>query len=199
MVEIEKAANDLEITEDHWLEPVRRILSPNQDERPVGYDISLLVIHAISLPPGEFGTGEVERLFTNSLDCGAHPSYASLEGVHVSSHVLIDREGRVTQFVPFVRRAWHAGESSFQGQAECNNFGIGIELEGTESVPFTESQYSALIAIARTLMDRYPRIQPHRIVGHNEISPDRKWDPGPQFDWSMFMDRLLKLSTQEKK
>ena len=190
--------NDLEITEDHWLDPVRRIVSPNQDERPIGYDISLLVVHAISLPPGDFGTGEIERLFTNSLDCGAHPSYSSLDGVHVSSHALIDREGNITQFVPFDRRAWHAGESSFQGQNECNNFGIGIELEGTEIVPFTENQYSALIAIARVLMERYPRIQPHRIVGHNLIAPGRKWDPGPQFDWPMFKDRLRNLSLQQK-
>lgn len=190
--------NDLEITEDHWLDPVRRIVSPNQDERPIGYDISLLVVHAISLPPGDFGTGEIERLFTNSLDCGAHPSYSSLDGVHVSSHALIDRDGDITQFVPFDRRAWHAGESSFQGQNECNNFGIGIELEGTEIVPFTEHQYSALIAIARVLMERYPRIQPHRIVGHNLIAPGRKWDPGPQFDWPMFEDRLRNLSLQQK-
>ncbi|MYD45486.1 MAG: 1,6-anhydro-N-acetylmuramyl-L-alanine amidase AmpD [Gammaproteobacteria bacterium] len=193
-----EAVNDLKITEDHWLDPVNRTVSPNQDERPMGYDISLLVIHAISLPPGEFGTGEIERLFTNSLDCGAHPSYSSLDGVHVSSHALIDREGKVTQFVPFDRRAWHAGQSSFQGQKECNNFGIGIELEGTEEVPFTEKQYSVLIAIARVLMDRYPCIQPHRIVGHNEIAPDRKWDPGPQFDWPMFEDRLRELSLLQK-
>lgn len=194
-----EVANDLEITEDHWLDPVHRIPSPNQDERPVGYDISLLVIHAISLPPGEFGTGEVERLFTNSLDCGAHPSFSSLDGVYVSSHVLINREGKITQFVPFNRRAWHAGESSFQGQSECNNFGIGIELEGTASVPFTANQYSALVAIARILMERYPCIQPDRIVGHNLIAPGRKWDPGPQFDWPMFKDRLRNLSLQQKK
>ena len=194
-----EVASDLEITEDHWLDPVRRIVSPNQDERPIGYDISLLVVHAISLPPGDFGTGEIERLFTNSLDCGAHPSYSSLDGVRVSSHALIDRDGDITQFVPFDRRAWHAGESSFQGQNECNNFGIGIELEGTEVVPFTENQYSALIAIARVLMERYPRIQPHRIVGHDLIAPGRKWDPGPQFDWPMFKDRLRNLSLQQKK
>ena len=197
MVNIE-VVNDLEITEDHWLDPVHRIVSPNQDERPVGYDISLLVIHAISLPPGEFGTGEVERLFTNSLDCSAHPSYSSLDGVRVSSHVLINRKGKITQFVPFDQRAWHAGESSFQGQKECNNFGIGIELEGTEKVPFTESQYSALIAIARVLMEHYPNVQPHRIVGHNEIAPERKWDPGPQFDWLMFRARLRNLGVQRK-
>ena len=189
---------DLKITADHWMEPVHRVVSPNQDARPRGYDITLLVIHAISLPPGEFGTGEVEKLFTNSLDCGAHPSFSSLDGVHVSSHVLIERDGKTTQFVPFDRRAWHAGESSFQGQSECNNFGIGVELEGTEHVPFTESQYSALIAIARILMVHYPRIQPHRIVGHNEIAPDRKWDPGPQFDWQLFMDRLLKLRSKQE-
>lgn len=194
-----QAKFDLEITADHWLEPVRRVVSPNQDARPRGYDISLLVIHAISLPPGEFGTGEVEKLFTNSLDCGAHPSYSSLDGVHVSSHVLIERDGKATQFVPFDQRAWHAGESSFQGQSECNNFGIGIELEGTEQVPFTERQYSALIAIARILMVRYPRIQPHRIVGHNEVAPDRKWDPGPQFEWQIFMNRLLKLRSKQEK
>lgn len=194
-----QATVELKITADHWLEPVRRVVSPNQDARPRGYDISLLVVHAISLPPGEFGTGEVEKLFTNSLDCSAHPSYSSLDGVHVSSHVLIERDGKTTQFVPFDRRAWHAGESSFQGQSECNNFGIGVELEGTEQVPFTESQYSALIAIARTLMVHYPRIQPHRIVGHNEIAPDRKWDPGLQFDWQLFMNRLLKLRSKQEK
>ena len=194
-----QATIELEITDDHWLDPVRRVPSPNQDTRPVGYDISLLVIHAISLPPGEFGTGEIERLFTNSLDCGANPSYSSLDGVQVSSHVLIDRDGKLTQFVPFDKRAWHAGESSFQGQSECNNFAIGVELEGTEKVPFTESQYSALVAVARILMAHYPRIQPHRIVGHNEIAPDRKWDPGPQFDWRMFMQGLLKLRSKREK
>ena len=130
------------------------------------------------------------------LDCGAHPSYLSLEGIHVSSHALIDREGMITQFVPFDKRAWHAGESSFQGQSECNNFAIGVELEGTEKEPFTESQYSALVAVARILMVHYPRIQPHRIVGHNEIAPERKWDPGPQFDWPLFMDGLLKLGSK---
>lgn len=197
MVNIE-SVNALEITEDHWLAPVHRIPSPNQDARPPGYDITLLVVHAISLPPGEFGTGEVERLFTNSLDCGAHPSFSSLDGVHVSSHVFLDRKGKITQFVPFDRRAWHAGESSFKGQSDCNNFGIGIELEGTERVPFTENQYSALIAITRVLMAHYPRIQPDRIVGHNQIAPDRKWDPGPQFDWSMFTDRLIHLGSQQK-
>ena len=194
-----QATFDLKITADHWLEPVRRVSSPNQDGRPQGYDISLLVIHAISLPPGEFGTGEVERLFTNSLDCGAHPSYSSLEGIHVSSHALIDREGMITQFVPFHKRAWHAGESSFQGQSECNNFAIGVELEGTEEIPFTERQYSALVAVARILMVHYPRIQPNRIVGHNEIAPERKWDPGPQFDWRLFTQTLLKQRSNGKK
>ena len=194
-----QATFDLKITTDHWLEPVRRVSSPNQDGRPKWYDISLLVIHAISLPPGEFGAGDIERLFTNSLDCGAHPSYSSLEGIHVSSHALIDREGMITQFVPFDKRAWHAGESSFQGQSECNNFAIGVELEGTEKIPFTERQYSALVAVAHILMVHYPRIQPHRIVGHNEIAPERKWDPGPQFDWPLFMDKLLKLGSTRKK
>jgi len=146
--------------------------------------VSLLVIHSISLPPDEFGGHDIERLFTNTLDCSAHPYYAGLQGVRVSSHFLIRRDGAILQFVPCDRRAWHAGVSNWRGRGRCNDFSIGIELEGCDSQPFDERQYRALIRLTRRLRRRYPI---RDIAGHADIAPGRKTDPGPFFDWKRYL------------
>ena len=171
------------VSPDHWLSAARRVPSENENARPDPDDISLVVLHGISLPPGEFGRGLVEELFCNRLDCAADPRLADLEGVRVSAHVLIDREGTTTQFVPFDRRAWHAGASRWGGRRDCNDFAIGIELEGTDHVAYTDTQYAVLENVLHALAHRYPRLDPAAIVGHNEIAPGRKTDPGPAFDW----------------
>lgn len=166
-----------------WLDPVRRVTSPNFDTRPPGFDIDLLVIHGISLPPGEFGGPWIDALFTNSLPGHAHPSFADICDMRVSAHLLIDRQGGLTQYVPFHLRAWHAGESRFEGRRHCNDFSIGIELEGGDHVPYERVQYFALAQVIDCLMRAYPRLGPGRIVGHSDIAPGRKTDPGPAFDW----------------
>ncbi|RMF19018.1 MAG: 1,6-anhydro-N-acetylmuramyl-L-alanine amidase AmpD [Gammaproteobacteria bacterium] len=181
---------DVQLTEGGWVLPARRCLSPFFNSRPTGAEISLLVIHNISLPPGQFGTGDVRRLFTGTLDCDACPEYADLRGLHVSAHLLIDREGALTQFVPFSLRAWHAGKSCFEGRPNCNDFSVGIELEGTDTLAYTDAQYQALSAVARALLRRYPRLSPERMVGHSDIAPGRKTDPGPAFDWQRFRAEL---------
>ena len=168
---------------DGWLAGAERLCSPNADSRPPGEVPTLLVIHNISLPPGCFGGGEVRAFFTNSLDCSAHPYFTEIAGLRVSAHLLIDREGTIPQFVSFLDRAWHAGVSSFEGRERCNDFSIGIELEGTDTEPYTERQYDELAAVCAALMDAYPGITPARIVGHADIAPGRKTDPGPAFDW----------------
>jgi AmpD protein len=165
------------------------IASPNCNERP-NDEISLLVIHNISLPPGQFDTQAVERFFCNKLDCSEHPYYQEIEGLEVSAHLLIERTGRVVQFVPFDKRAWHAGQSSFEGREQCNDFSIGIELEGTDDQPFTNEQYAQLTQITQQLMSVYSLIRPDRIVGHSDIAPGRKTDPGPCFDWSRYLNSL---------
>ncbi len=170
-----------------WLNGVKRVRSPNCDERPHASDISLLVIHNISLPPGEYGTGCVDALFTNRLDTGQHPALNDLRGLRVSSHLLIDRKGDVTQYVPLNTRAWHAGESSYQGCASCNDFAIGIELEGIDSEPYETPQYRRLTAITLLMLRKFPRLCMQSIVGHCEIAPDRKTDPGPAFEWQRFL------------
>ena len=167
----------------HWLIDAVARPSPNCNDRPRPEDIALVIVHGITLPPGQFGTGLVERLFLNTLDLTLHPALADLEGVRVSSHLLIDREGAVTQFVPFHRRAWHAGVSSFAGRESCNDFAIGIELEGTDTLPYEEAQYERLAKVLRALLLRYPQLSPSRVVGHSEVAPGRKTDPGPVFDW----------------
>ena len=144
---------------------------------------SLLVIHGISLPAGEFGGGHIQRLFCNRLDYTAHPSFATLAELRVSAHLLIARNGDLSQFVPFEQAAWHAGESCFDGRDQCNDFSIGIELEGTDEIPYEKPQYEVLAAVAKTLMQSYPLITPTRITGHADIAPGRKTDPGPAFDW----------------
>ena len=165
------------------------IASPNCNERPSD-EISLLVIHNISLPPGEFNTRAVERFFCNELDGSEHPYYQEIEGLEVSAHLLIERTGRVVQFVPFNQRAWHAGQSSFDGREQCNDFSIGIELEGTDDQPFTDDQYDRLVKITEQLLTSYPLITPHRITGHSDIAPGRKTDPGPFFDWDRYLNAL---------
>ena len=161
---------------------VRSVVSPNCDARPAGEEVSLLVVHAISLPPGEFGGPGIEMLFANTLDPSAHPYYREIEGLRVSSHFLIRRDGEVVQFVPCNLRAWHAGVSSWQGRERCNDFSIGVELEGSDDKAFEPAQYLMLNRLVAALKQRYPL---KAVVGHADISPGRKTDPGPFFDWSL--------------
>ena len=167
-----------------------QVPSPNQDARPQGIKPELILIHSISLPPGEFGGSAVKSLFTNSLDWTAHPYYMQIKDLLVSTHLFIPRQGQVVQFVPLNRRAWHAGKSSFQGREFCNDFSIGIELEGTDEVPYTDEQYNRLILIVDALFDAYPEISIRKIAGHCDVSPGRKTDPGPAFDWLRMYDGL---------
>lgn len=162
------------------------IPSPNCDDRP-GDAIELVVIHNISLPPDEFGGDGVLQLFTNTLDASAHPYYPTIAGLKVSAHFFVRRDGRIIQFVPCLKRAWHAGESCWQGNMRCNDFSLGIELEGTDSVPFTDAQYAALDALTRALRAAYPI---SGIAGHSDIAPQRKTDPGPCFDWVRYLTGL---------
>jgi AmpD protein len=162
------------------------IPSPNCDDRPAGA-IELLVIHNISLPPDEFGGDGVRRLFTNTLDLSAHPYYATLSGLKVSAHFFVRRDGQIIQFVPCLQRAWHAGESCWQGAFRCNDFSLGIELEGSDTVPFTDAQYAALNRLTLALRAAYPI---RGIAGHSDIAPQRKTDPGPCFDWGRFLAGL---------
>lgn len=170
-----------------WLTGVRRVASPNCDRRPAGTPASLLVIHNISLPPGEFGGPYIEGLFTNTLDCDAHPYFDQLRGLRVSAHFLIRRDGGIAQFVSCNRRAWHAGVSEWRGRSRCNDFSLGIELEGTDDQPYTSAQYRALIRLTRRLRRRYPLAD---IAGHSDIAPVRKTDPGPSFDWGRYFSGL---------
>jgi N-acetyl-anhydromuramoyl-L-alanine amidase len=180
------------VDREHWLEGVRRVPSPNCDERPHPDDVSLVVLHGISLPPGRFGGGLVDDFFTNCLDCTSDPALADLAGVRVSAHAFIDRRGAVTQYVPFARRAWHAGASSFRGRNRCNDFSIGIELEGVDDRPYDDEQYEALIALLLALMRAYPRLTLAGIVGHADVAPGRKTDPGSAFDWVRLMRALIR-------
>ncbi|MBE0623050.1 MAG: 1,6-anhydro-N-acetylmuramyl-L-alanine amidase AmpD [Burkholderiales bacterium] len=172
---------------DGYVDSARYVASGNCDERPQGGVITLLVVHNISLPPREFGGDGIERLFTNSLDCAAHPYYATLAGTRVSAHFLIRRTGELLQFVSCAKRAWHAGASSWCGRERCNDFSIGIELEGADDVPYTDAQYRVLADLARALRSAYPIAD---IVGHCDIAPARKTDPGPSFDWARFRSAI---------
>lgn len=167
-----------------WLAPVHRLPSPNCDRRPTDTIIDLLVVHSISLPPGQFGGAWIDELFCNRLDVGAHPDFQDLAGCTVSAHLLIDRTGAVTQYVPFHLRAWHAGESCFRRRTRCNDFSIGIELEGCDDVPYEPVQYQRLAAVIQLLQAHYPALQRDHIVGHSDIAPQRKTDPGKAFDWA---------------
>ena len=169
-----------------WLQPSDQVAlrpSPNFNERPSDTDVSLLVIHNITLPPGQFGTPYITDLFLNQLDTAADPWFVNVEGLKVSAHFVIDRLGHITQFVSCDERAWHAGASSFEGREQCNDFSIGIELEGTDDVPFEGVQYERLAALTQCLRARYPLTA---ATGHSDIAPGRKTDPGPFFDWSRF-------------
>ncbi|NBQ68419.1 MAG: 1,6-anhydro-N-acetylmuramyl-L-alanine amidase AmpD [Nitrosomonadaceae bacterium] len=169
------------------LDTAQFIASPNCDERPASTEISLLVIHNISLPPDKFGGDGVIELFTNQIDPQAHPYYQTLQGLKVSAHFFIRRDGAIIQFVPCMKRAWHAGISQWQGRERCNDFSIGIELEGSDTTPFTDAQYTALAALTKCLCDRYPIKD---IAGHSDIAPGRKTDPGPCFDWERYSGNL---------
>ena len=174
------------------LAEARFVPSPNFDERPAGQPIDLLVIHNISLPPSEFGGPYIEQLFTNCLNPDAHPYFRDICHLQVASHLLIRRNGEIIQFVPFHKRAWHAGESCFAGRTRCNDFAIGIELEGADDIPYEDQQYEALLAISQKLLQTYTNIKPENIVGHCDISPGRKTDPGPAFDWNRYRTDLKK-------
>ncbi len=169
--------------EDHKISSARYIASPNHNDRPDPADISLIVLHGISLPPGQFEGEAITQLFLNQLDGNEHPYFQTLLGLEVSSHLLIRRCGELIQYVPFDKRAWHAGRSSFQGRAACNDFAIGIELEGSDEVPYSDAQYVALLPVLRLLYETYPSTAESGIVGHCDIAPGRKTDPGPFFEW----------------
>lgn len=175
---------------DHRLDNARELNSPNCSER-VGGLIDLLVIHNISLPPGQFGGAHIDQLFCNELDCNQHEFFKELEGLKVSSHLLIRRDGEIVQYVPFNMQAWHAGISDYKGRDRCNEFSIGIELEGTDYEEFTDAQYKALIDATRVLLGAYPMLSVDKIVGHSDIAPERKTDPGPCFDWQRYRGGLI--------
>lgn len=177
----------LRVDADGLLVGAEYIASPNCDDRPQGA-IDLLVIHNISLPPGEFGGDGVRQLFTNTLNADDHPYYATIAELQVSAHFFIRRDGRIIQFVPCLKRAWHAGASCWQGMSRCNDFSIGIELEGSDEVPFTGEQYEALIRLTLALRAAYPL---RGISGHSDIAPQRKTDPGPCFDWARYLMQLI--------
>jgi AmpD protein len=171
----------------------KHVASPNCDERPAGCAIDLLVIHHISVPPGEFGGPGIEALFLNRLDPAAHPGYAPIAGMRVSAHFLIRRDGELVQFVPCSKRAWHAGESLWKGRTRCNDFSIGVELEGTGEVSYTDAQYDRLAALTRALNERYGIAD---IAGHSDLAPGRKRDPGPSFDWKRYRAMLKRASSR---
>ena len=176
-----------------WIEGIRHVPSPNFNERPTEVSVDLLVIHNISMPPSQFGTGDVDALFTNQLDFDHHPFYNGLRGIKVSSHFLISRDGQITQYVSMLKRAWHAGVSSFKGREQCNDFSIGIELEGTDDMPFTEVQYQQLASLTLLIMECFPNITQARITGHSDVAPGRKTDPGPFFKWKHYFALLEDL------
>jgi len=169
------------------VKPDRTVDSPNQDERPPDTEVTLLVLHSISLPPGEYGGDAIERLFTNRLDPAAHPYFAEVAALRVSSHFLIRRDGELLQFVPVGRRAWHAGVSSWRGRERCNDFSIGVELEGADDGPFTDEQYARL---ARLVADLRRALPLRDLAAHSDVAPGRKTDPGPGFDWPRLLKQL---------
>lgn len=166
-----------------WIESVRHLPSPNCDERPAGCGPELIVVHGISLPPGEFGGGWVDQLFCNELPAPAHPYFATICELRVSAHALVSRTGQITQYVPFLKRAWHAGESHYRGRSACNDFSVGIELEGTDDMAYDDAQYVTLARLIDALRESFETLRSADIVGHSDIAPGRKTDPGPFFDW----------------
>ncbi|MDG2036294.1 MAG: 1,6-anhydro-N-acetylmuramyl-L-alanine amidase AmpD [Pseudomonadales bacterium] len=185
-------AADLRI-ESGFLLAARQVLSPNQDCRPKQQSPDLLVIHCIALPPERYGGAGIEQLFTNQLDPNEHPYYQAIASLKVSAHLLISRDGELVQFVNFDQRAWHAGESSFEGRECCNDFSVGIELEGTDADSYEAVQYQQLAAVSRLLLDYYPSMSLSRITGHETIAPNRKTDPGAGFDWDHFHHTLASI------
>jgi AmpD protein len=173
----------IDLQRDGVLEVARQVESPNCDARPPAVVPELIVVHGISLPPGEYGGPWIDLLFTNALPRDAHPYFATVADLHVSSHLLIRRDGEPVQYVPFGRRAWHAGVSSWQGRERCNDYSIGIELEGTDHDPYESAQYAMLGRVIALLCRTYPSLTPERVVGHSDVAPGRKTDPGLAFDW----------------
>jgi len=171
---------------------IRQVLSPHFDARPANVVPDLIVVHGISLPPGEFGGPWIDKLFTGSLPQDAHPFFRDVgaPGRRVSAHVVIRRDGQITQYVPFGARAWHAGTSEYQGRKGCNDFSMGIELEGVDDIPYTDAQYGSLTRVVRALLAAYPTLSTQHITGHNDIAPGRKTDPGPAFDWGRLRSAL---------
>ncbi|MFC5706147.1 1,6-anhydro-N-acetylmuramyl-L-alanine amidase AmpD [Aeromonas eucrenophila] len=175
---------------DGWCEQARRVPSPHHNERSRPDDISLLVVHGISLPPGQFGGPWIDDLFLGKLDPAAHPYFSEIHQLRVSAHCLIRRDGELVQYVPFGARAWHAGVSSWEGREACNDFSIGIELEGTDEQPYSVQQYQVLASLTRAISHQYPAITSDRIVGHCDIAPGRKTDPGDSFEWQRYRQLL---------
>lgn len=173
-----------------WLLDVRRVVSPNCDPRPPDTELGLIVVHGISLPPGQFGNGWIDRFFCNELPMDADPYFATICNATVSAHVLISRDGELTQYVPFTARAWHAGRSFYCGRTACNDFSVGIELEGTDELPYAAGQYHVLAELIGALRRGYPSLANAEVVGHSDIAPGRKTDPGPAFEWAK-LRRLL--------
>lgn len=171
--------------ESGLLRGARQVASPNYDSRPAGVEADLIVVHGISLPPGEFGGPWIDHLFTNTLPAEVHPYFTEVCSLHVSSHLVVKRDGTVTQYVRFTDRAWHAGKSMYQDREACNDFSVGVELEGTDTLPYETAQYGALAQVVAALCAAYPRLSPDRLVGHSDIAPGRKTDPGPAFDWQL--------------
>lgn len=178
------------IDAEGWCEQARRVPSPHHNERASPDDVSLLVVHGISLPPGQFGGPWIDDLFLGRLDPGAHPYFTEIQGLRVSAHCLIRRDGELVQYVPFGARAWHAGVSSWEGREACNDFSIGIELEGTDELPYDDAQYEVLASLTRAISSHYPAISAERIVGHCDIAPGRKTDPGASFEWLRYRQML---------
>jgi AmpD protein len=180
-----------------WIEGVRRVESPNSDERPPGTNPDLIVVHGISLPPGRYGEGWIDRFFLNELPAIADPYFATIADLRVSAHALIERDGALTQYVSFNRRAWHAGRSLYCGRASCNDFSVGIELEGMDDDPYMPAQYERLASLVIALRRAYPSLDGAPLVGHSDIAPGRKTDPGPAFDWSRLHRMLVDCAPRE--
>ena len=179
------------------IHPARLVLSPNRDARPRAAGPEMLILHGISLPPGEFGGPEVEQLFCNELDWDAHPYFDAIRGLEVSAHLFIRRDGSLLQFVPFSERAWHAGASFFRGRARCNDFSLGIELEGEDETAYDERQYAVLVQVITAICSAYPGISARDIAGHCDVAPGRKRDPGPAFDWLRLYDALPPVASSD--
>jgi N-acetyl-anhydromuramoyl-L-alanine amidase len=169
---------------------VRQVLSPHCDARPAEMLPELIIVHGISLPPNEFGGPWIDRLFTGTLPWDAHPYFRQIEGLRASAHVVIRRDGQLTQYVPFGERAWHAGVSQYRTRSACNDFSVGVELEGTDDIAYTDAQYAQLVELIAALIEAYPSLSPEHLVGHSDVAPGRKSDPGPYFEWPRLRARL---------